>query len=149
MKVCVLRSGSRGNCTVVWSKEGALLLDCGNFPLRPFCDALTGLGLTPRDVKGIIISHGHGDHINRYTLKISLAFEIPLYMYRKTHKVIQERFGVVHPKQLVKHHDKEEPFFINNIKIIPFKTFHKGGYVGKPVGFALEGKGSKKMKIGY
>ena len=148
VNVCVLRSGSKGNCTVVWSKDGALLLDCGNFPMRPFCNELNGIGLEPEDIKGIIISHGHGDHINHYTLKISSAFDIPLHIHRKTHNVIQGRLGTSHPKQLIKHHDKE-PFLVNGVTVTPFETFHKGGYVGKPFGFFLERKGLEKSKIGY
>ena len=29
---------------------------------------------------------------------------------------------------------------INDLKITPFKTFHSGGYAGKPFGFCIEYK---------
>ena len=148
MNICVLRSGSRGNCTIVWSKDGALLLDCGNFPMRPFCDELSGIGLAPEDIKGIVISHGHGDHINQQTLRISSRFNIPIHIHPKTYEIVESRFGKGHPQELVKHHRKKS-FVANNMKITPFDTKHKGGYVGKPFGFILEGRGRKKYKIGY
>ncbi|MDP8299297.1 MAG: MBL fold metallo-hydrolase [Candidatus Tantalella remota] len=148
MNICVLRSGSKGNCTIVWSKDGAVLLDCGNFPVSPFCNALNDLGLTPKDVKGILISHGHGDHINQHTLKISEAFDIPLHIHQKTYNVVSKRLNVSHSSKLVKHHN-ERAFRVNNIKVRAFETFHEGGYVGKPFGFVLEGVGERKFKIGY
>jgi len=148
MNICVLRSGSKGNCTVVWSKDGALLLDCGNFPVSPFCDALNDLGLTPQDVRGIIISHGHGDHINQYTFKISSSFGIPIHIHPVTYKVVSKRLKLSHPSRLVKHHS-ERAFRINNIRVKAFETYHEGGYVGRPFGFVLEGTAEKKYKIGY
>ena len=27
MNICVLRSGSKGNCAAIWSKEGTILID--------------------------------------------------------------------------------------------------------------------------
>ena len=148
MNICVLKSGSRGNCTVVWSKDGAVLLDCGNFPMRSFCDEIDGIGLEPRDIKGIVISHGHGDHINQTTLRISLKFNIPIYIHPKTYEIVEFRFGKGHPVELIKFHH-QKPFVVSNLEITPFETRHKGRFVGKSYGFVLEGKGKKKEKIGF
>jgi ribonuclease BN (tRNA processing enzyme) len=148
VNVCVLRSGSKGNCTVVWTEKGALLLDCGNFPVRPFCDVLKEVGLEPEDIKGIVISHGHMDHINQYTFKISLNFGIPLYMDRETHKLVSRRYNVDHPGDLIKYR-KKASFLLNDNIIDSFKVFHNGEQVGKPFGFTLKGAGREQYKIGY
>jgi ribonuclease BN (tRNA processing enzyme) len=44
----------------------------------------------------------------------------------------------------------EEPFIVNDLKIMPFKTFHSGGYVGRPFGFRIEHKRNGSCrKVGF
>jgi phosphoribosyl 1,2-cyclic phosphodiesterase len=58
-----LGSGSRGNATVVRGPDGCLLIDCG-FSLRTTVERLALLGLAPSDVRGVLVTHEHSDHVN-------------------------------------------------------------------------------------
>ncbi len=56
-----LFSSSKGNCTYVGSKESGILIDCG-VSFRRLCMAFEINGLSLNAVKGVFITHEHGDH---------------------------------------------------------------------------------------
>jgi len=62
MRIVVLGSGSDGNAVLVLSGATALLLDCG-LSARQTKLRMESAGLGTEDLSGIVISHGHGDHI--------------------------------------------------------------------------------------
>lgn len=148
-KMCVLRSGSSGNCTAIWTRKTALLIDCGGISVDSFPDLLKEIHIRPSNVKGIIITHGHGDHIGPHTVKITNKFKIPLYIHRKTYNVIKHRQDIQLQKRLVRHHS-ESSFSVGNFCISPFRLFHSGGYAGKTFGFciSLKNKG-REYRVGY
>ncbi|WP_168015895.1 MBL fold metallo-hydrolase [Halomonas salinarum] len=57
-----LGSGSKGNATLVSDGETHLLIDCG-FGLRETERRLARLGLHPRQLAAVLVTHEHGDHI--------------------------------------------------------------------------------------
>ena len=61
-----LGSGSRGNALVLGHLTGEtrrlVLLDCG-FELPELVDRLQAAGLHPWDVEGVVLTHGHRDHV--------------------------------------------------------------------------------------
>jgi phosphoribosyl 1,2-cyclic phosphodiesterase len=57
----VLGSGSRGNSFAVDGPEGALLIDAG-FGLKIFRKRAAGAGLDCSRIRGIAVTHEHGDH---------------------------------------------------------------------------------------
>ncbi len=62
MKFCVLGSGSGGNCAVVSSPEGAVLIDAG-LSARQIVSRLQVAGVEPESVVGVLLTHEHGDHV--------------------------------------------------------------------------------------
>lgn len=62
LRFASLGSGSKGNATLVSDGETCLLVDCG-FGLREAERRLAGLGLHPRQLDGLLVTHEHGDHI--------------------------------------------------------------------------------------
>ena len=148
LKVCVLRSSSSGNCAAIWTARSGILIDCAGISLKEIEEDLKGIQLDPSHINGIVITHGHEDHICKNTFKIALRYGIPIYIHHDTYQVIKERYRVKGHQPKITHHT-DKPFIINDLKITPFKTFHSGGHVGKPFGFCVEykHKGSRR-KVG-
>lgn len=57
-----LGSGSKGNATLVTDGETHLLVDCG-FTLREAERRLAHLGVHPRQLDAVLVTHEHGDHV--------------------------------------------------------------------------------------
>lgn len=69
MNYNIIKTGSKGNCIIV---EDAIMLDCGLSykTIEPYL----------HKIKLIFISHKHGDHLNRATIK-QIAFNYPTIKY--------------------------------------------------------------------
>jgi len=63
IELCVLASGSAGNCTVVRSPAGVFLIDCGIGP-RTAAARLDGTGVLVSDIEAICLTHLDRDHFN-------------------------------------------------------------------------------------
>lgn len=61
LRFCSLGSGSRGNGTLVRSKDACVLIDCG-FSLRELERRLTVAGVAMSDVSAVLVTHEHSDH---------------------------------------------------------------------------------------
>lgn len=62
MRFALLGSGSRGNGTVVQGGGTTLLIDCG-FSVAETERRLARLGLAPRDLAAVLVTHEHSDHV--------------------------------------------------------------------------------------
>jgi phosphoribosyl 1,2-cyclic phosphodiesterase len=91
MHVRVLGSSSAGNCTVLWDDHRALLIDFG-FSARYISRHLRTVGLTLRDVAGVVITHMHGDHVHPFTLSSFMALGIPIYAPYAVLEVLCDQF---------------------------------------------------------
>src|SRR4051795_3983689 len=63
IELCVLGSGSAGNCSVVRTPGGVMLLDAGLGP-RTVAQRMKGLGAGIADVSAICLTHLDRDHFN-------------------------------------------------------------------------------------
>nr|WP_246131768.1 MBL fold metallo-hydrolase [Pistricoccus aurantiacus] len=73
-----LGSGSKGNATLVSDGETRVLVDCG-FPMRDAERRLNRLGLHPRQLDAILVTHEHGDHI-RGVGALARRYRLPVYL---------------------------------------------------------------------
>jgi phosphoribosyl 1,2-cyclic phosphodiesterase len=63
LQFCFLASGSSGNCTVVRTPGGVMLIDAGIGP-RTAARRMSGTGVRPGDVSAICLTHLDRDHFN-------------------------------------------------------------------------------------
>jgi phosphoribosyl 1,2-cyclic phosphodiesterase len=59
----VIASGSNGNCSVLHTDHGAILIDAG-ISRKRILDALETMNVPLSDIRGILITHAHSDHIS-------------------------------------------------------------------------------------
>ena len=62
MRVCVLSSGSKGNCTYIETKNHKILVDIGTSSLYVE-KSLRSIGVEPSDIDIVLITHAHVDHV--------------------------------------------------------------------------------------
>lgn len=125
MKLCVLASGSKGNSTYIESSRSKILIDIGMSCLY-IEKALDSIGIRPREIQGILITHTHSDHING--LRVFLKkYHTTLYI---TEKIYNELCSQIEIENYVLI-DKE--FTLGNINIEVIKTSHdaedSNGYI--------------------
>lgn len=118
-EVCVLASGSTGNCTIVRHGDDAVVVDCGISKKRVL-GALGELGIAPSQVRGIVLTHEHRDHCGGVGV-LSRGLKVPVYATAGTlgasREVMKELAGFVEV-------DERQPFRIGSLQVEPFPTFH-------------------------
>ncbi len=142
MRMVSIASGSSGNCIYVGSESTHLLVDVGISNKRTE-QGLNEIGLTGRDIDGILITHEHSDHIQGLGV-ISRKYGIPIYATPGTIAgVLQSKsLGVMDPGLL---HEiaADEPFMIKDIEVNSMKISHDAN---EPVAYRFR-CGSKKVAI--
>lgn len=62
LSLCLLASGSKGNCVWVQAGGAAVVIDCG-ISVKMVRGRARSVGADPGRLKSILLSHDHGDHI--------------------------------------------------------------------------------------
>jgi phosphoribosyl 1,2-cyclic phosphodiesterase len=81
IEVCVLASGSSGNCTVMRTPAGVVLIDAGIGP-RTTAKRLNGTGVFLRDIRAICLTHLDSDHFRPSWLGTILNHDIKVFCHR-------------------------------------------------------------------
>jgi phosphoribosyl 1,2-cyclic phosphodiesterase len=143
VNVCVLRSGPRGNSTLIWNQDTAILIDCGLGP-RTTGEALEKQGLSMAGLSGVLITHSHGDHAHPRTIERLIENKVPVYCPRGARKVISGRL-MKNPGKWLRPFPATV-FRIGSLKIKPFEVIHDAE--GGSAGFCVyDGTGEKAYKI--
>lgn len=129
MKLCVLGSGSAGNCTLVYTGSTALLLDAG-FSAKEIEKRLDAVGFDVNRLSGVLVSHEHTDHV-RGVKTLSRRYNLPVYLTGGTAKKANGALGEEVSAKL-KIIRPEETFLLGDIEIEPFAIPHDSA---EPVGF--------------
>ncbi|MCQ2086377.1 MAG: MBL fold metallo-hydrolase [archaeon] len=82
VEVHVLASGSDGNCTVVRYEGNALMIDSG-LSFRATKSLMAVNGIDERELKGILVTHEHIDHI-RSVQVVSKKLNLPIICNQNT-----------------------------------------------------------------
>ena len=88
LKLAVLSSGSKGNCTWVGDRQNGVLVDCGPSSKRIF-ELMDSVGLGEAPIDAVLITHEHSDHVGaarilHNKLKKRTGRSVPFFMTKGT-----------------------------------------------------------------
>ena len=136
LEFCTLASGSRGNCALVSDGSTHLLLDAG-ISARRICQSLKVLGLEPQALSGVLITHGHTDHISGLATLIK-QLRLPVYASEEAGAELCARTAsveaVLHPFRA------GGSFSVGGLEVQSFPTPHDAA---GSVGYALTAGGCR------
>lgn len=136
-QVCVLSSGSKGNCTYITDGTTKILLDAG-ICCRDIQAKLTEIGEDLSAIDGVVITHEHTDHI-RGLKTLCNKIDIPVYSHSKTLTAIDYALDIRTKKYAL--NDFDNGFYIKSIFVKPFRVMHDAAY---PVGYTFN-RGKAKI----
>lgn len=136
MKVCVLASGSKGNCTYIETPKSKILIDCG-ISKKKLVENLSEIGVAPQDIDAIFITHEHSDHIGGVGA-VSRALDIPIFAHNVICQDLLKKVGDIKPNNLVDFFDGD--FYFKDFTISPFAVPHDSKHC---VGFSFYSGGEK------
>jgi len=127
-----LNSGSNGNCYYVGNGNDAVLIDVG-ISCREVERRMHRLGLNLGNVRAILVSHEHGDHITGIPA-LSKKYRLPVYITQHTFRSasIPIEPGLMCPFKA------NEVIRFGNLTVTPFVKFHDAA---DPHSFVVEQDG--------
>lgn len=134
IEICVLGSGSGGNCTYIGTPKTRVLVDAG-FSMKETARRLTRVGVALESINALIISHEHADHIHGVEI-LAKNLKIPVYMApaaRDAMKIDGEKYAF-EPIQA------GSLFCIGDIEVHPFSIPHDSV---EPLAFSVHAEGIK------
>ena len=142
VRMTVLASGSRGNCTLLSTSCGSILVDAG-ISCRETLKRMKAADEDPRCLKAIVISHEHGDHMAGVQV-LSNKLKIPVYMTEATYdswrRCTRDEEGKPGKIERREHFRAGHNFSIEGITITPFTIPHDAA---DPCGFTFMAEGVK------
>lgn len=139
MELRTLASGSSGNCILLSHQGVHLLLDAGISCKRIMAD-LRELGIDPRTVVGILITHEHSDHIAGLAT-LTKRLGVPVYASPGTARALRRRMGW--PAGLLRDVAPGESFGLGGFSVGSFPTSHDAE---EPMGFFFTA-GSRRAAV--
>lgn len=124
MQLQVLGSSSKGNCYVLHTETGSLLIEAG----IPFTEIKQALDYDISNIVGALVTHEHKDHSK--AVPEVMAAGIDVYMSKGTSEVLNISSHRLHP--ILSPYD--EPFILGDFIIKPFETQHDAK---EPLGFLI------------
>ena len=118
-----LFSGSSGNAIYVGCDDSHILVDAGMSGNR-ITGELTRMGVDPRCLNAILVTHEHADHIKGIGI-LSRKYDLPIGAVSEKNRILFE---------------PEQDFFIGPIDVTPFSTPHDAN---QSVGYTFDLYGAK------
>lgn len=131
MDILSLRSGSRGNASLVSGGNTKLLVDCG-VSGKSVTSALADVDVYPEDISAIAVTHEHIDHIAGIGVMMR-RYHIPVWANAATWAAMESQVGKI-DKSLVNIFDNNSSFEIGEIGVKPFSIPHDAA---DPVGYSF------------
>ena len=128
-RLTILASGSSGNCAYLETDDARVLIDAG-LSARQIRQRLLGIGRTPENLNGILITHEHSDHTQG--LGVLLAkIPVPVYCNGPTREAIQLQWKTRFDFRLF---STGNTFEVGDVLVDTFSVPHDAS---DPVGFLL------------
>ncbi|MDA0711286.1 MAG: MBL fold metallo-hydrolase [bacterium] len=138
MKLCLLSSGSSGNSVYVEKGSTRILVDAG-LSGKQIESRLLSIGVNPAELRGIVVSHEHSDHIAGVGV-MARRFGLPVWM---TSGTLQGCKSLFTGRERVCEIARDEHFSIGDLEFQPFPLPHDAA---DPVNFVIS-DGSVKAAI--
>jgi len=132
--LCPLASGSKGNAIFVSTPDTAVLVDAGLSGIE-IQRRMAAVGRTPDDLKAIIITHEHTDHVKGAGV-LSRRFNIPVYVTSDTFNACK---GLGKIDQ-INFFECGSAFDIGSLAVNPFSISHDAC---DPAGLTFKHQGKK------
>lgn len=119
-------SGSSGNCTYIGTRDSGLLVDAGVDDKRVEAE-LNRNGISIDAVRGIVLTHDHGDHIRYAYSLLRRQRHIALYCTPRVLNGILRRHNIA--RRIRDYHHaiyKEIPFELAGFTVTAFEVDHDG-----------------------
>lgn len=113
-----LCSSSAGNSVLVAGKTSEILIDCG-MSAKKLLSCLLSLGRDAKNLKGIVITHEHIDHI-RGLAQLSKRLGVKVYAHKGTARALSSECGVGE----IETFSEGEDFYIEEFKLQAFLLPH-------------------------
>ena len=143
MRICLLASGSSGNCAFVAAGGTRVLIDAG-ISARRVRRELEALG--ERSVDALLLTHEHGDHASEAG-RIAVEFGCPVYV---SHRTLPWVRPALTGHERVEVFRVGEDFCIGDLRVKAFRVFHDAA---DPCGFLLEGPSERRpgerVRVGF
>lgn len=143
MKIKVIQTGSDGNCVWINHKDTNVLIDAGFKSKTKMQECLEEI-MQEVTFDGIVITHEHTDHFNKWTGRLAMEKNIPIYLHEK-HLIgeedrkekrlsyIDRRKSEEYKANIVLIKENEE-FTIKDLTFYPFTSYHDAH---KTLGFRI------------
>lgn len=132
MILTTFASGSTGNCALVASSGGNILIDAG-ISMKRIRENLSQSGLTPENLEGILITHEHSDHISGLAM-LTKYHSVPVYapgiLAGNLCRAVPGLERCLHIFEVGK------PFAVGGLSVTAFHTSHD---TDESVGYRIEG----------
>jgi len=129
LRVCILGSGSKGNCTYIESPDARILIDAG-LSAREIDRRLRQIDRSPTALDGVLISHEHSDHIQGVG-SLARRYKLPVYANPATWQKAQSVVGRVDDRR---EFSTGNQFVLKDLMVEPFSLPHDAN---DPVAFRL------------
>lgn len=142
VSVSVLASGSRGNSTIIESSQARILVDAG-ISCRETFKRLKSIGLDPRTLSAVLITHEHSDHVSGLAT-LAKKLNVPVFMTGATHQAwarsLRDDAGELPKLRRLEIFSAGRSFQIADVTVTAFTIPHDAA---DPVGFTLRAEGMK------
>ncbi|MFG6118694.1 MBL fold metallo-hydrolase [Thalassobacillus sp. B23F22_16] len=121
LKFSVLASGSTGNAFYIETEHEKILVDAG-LSGKKIDQAMTDVGINPKELTKILVTHEHSDHIKGLGI-IARKYNLPIYANEKTWHAMEGSLGKLTLDQKF-HFGMEEVKSFGDLDIESFGVSH-------------------------